>query len=131
MGGHNCYSFSISPEYLLKISYVSHRSKGKASDINTYQRMLAKKRLTKIKDYISDDGIFPTNIILNFERGRLNFEKITQQTDVNDDLEVGVLGWLDIRPAYKSAWIIDGQHRLFAYSGHEKALKSKLSVLVF
>jgi DNA sulfur modification protein DndB len=131
MGGYNCYSFSISPEYLLKISYVSHRSKGKASDINTYQRMLAKTRLKKIKDYISDDGIFPTNIILNFEKGRLNFEKIKQQTDVNDDLDVGVLGWLDIRPAYKSAWIIDGQHRLFAYSGHEKALKSKLSVLSF
>ncbi|WP_276503279.1 DGQHR domain-containing protein [Terrimonas pollutisoli] len=131
MGGYNCYSFSISPEYLLKVSYVSHRSKGKASDINTYQRMLAKARLKKIKEYISDDGIFPTNIILNFERGRLSFEKIKQTTDVDDNLEVGVLGWLDIRPAYKSAWIIDGQHRLFAYSGHEKALKSKLVVLAF
>lgn len=131
MGGYNCFTFSISPEYLLKISYVSHRSKGKASDINTYQRMLAKTRLKKIKDYISEDGIFPTNIILNFERGRLNFEKIKQETDTSDDLEVGVQGWLDIKPAFKSAWIIDGQHRLFAYSGHEKSLKSKLVVLAF
>ncbi len=131
MGGFNCYSFSISPEYLLKVSYVSHRAKGKASDINTYQRMLAKSRLNKIKDYISDDGIFPTNIILNFDRGRLFFQKIKQETELDENLDSGVLGWLDIKPAYKSAWIIDGQHRLFAYSGHEKALKSKLSVLAF
>lgn len=131
MGGYSCFTFSISPEYLLKISYVSHRSKGKASDINTYQRMLAKTRLKKIKDYISEDGIFPTNIILNFERGRLTFQKIKQESDVDDDLDVGVLGWLEIKPAFKSAWVIDGQHRLFAYSGHEKALKSKLVVLAF
>lgn len=130
MAGYNCYTFSISPDYLLKISYVSHRSKGKASDINTYQRMLAKSRLKKIQEYISDDGIFPTNIILNFEKGRLSFAKIKQETD-SDDLDVGVLGWLDVKPAFKSAWIIDGQHRLFAYSGHDKALKSKLVVLAF
>jgi DGQHR domain-containing protein len=131
MGGYNCYTFSISPEYLLKISYVSHRSKGKASDINTYQRMLAKSRLNKIKEYISDDGIFPTNVILNFEKGRLFFQKIKQETELDNDIDSGVLGWLNVKPAYKSAWVIDGQHRLFAYSGHEKAFKSKLSVLAF
>ncbi|MGA1978411.1 MAG: DGQHR domain-containing protein [Bacteroidales bacterium] len=131
MGGYNCYTFSISPEYLLKISYVSHRAKGKASDINTYQRMLAKSRLKKIREYISDEGIFPTNIVLNFERGRLNFQRSSQLSETPEDIDVGILGWLDIRPAYKSAWIIDGQHRLFAYSGHDRALKSKLSVLAF
>ena len=62
MGGYNCYTFPISPEYLLKISYVSHRSKGKASDVHTYQRMVAKSRLKSIQKYISEDGIFPTNI---------------------------------------------------------------------
>ncbi len=41
------------------------------------------------------------------------------------------MGWLDIRCAYKSAWIIDGQHRLFAYSGHVQAAKARLSVLAF
>lgn len=131
MGGHSCYTFSISPEYLLKISYVSHRSKGKASDINTYQRMLAKTRLKKIKEYISDEGMFPTNIILNFERGRLNFQKTRQESENLENIDVGMLGWLEIKPAFKSAWIIDGQHRLFAYSGHENALKSKLVVLAF
>lgn len=126
MGGTSCYTFSISPEYLLKIAYVSHRSKGKASDVHTYQRMLSRSRLNKIKKYISEDGVFPTNIVVNVENRRLRFERIGQ-----DEQENGVLGWLDIKPAYKSAWIIDGQHRLFAYSGHEKAHKARLAILAF
>ncbi len=131
MGGAHCYTFSISPEYLLKISYVSHRSKGKASDVDTYQRMLSKSRLNKISQYIADNGIFPTNIVINMERSRLQFEPVEQKKEQSGDQDAGVLGWLDIRPAYKSAWIIDGQHRLFAYSGHPQAPKSKLSVLAF
>lgn len=126
MGGTNCYTFSIPPSYLLKISYVSHRSKGKASDVHTYQRMLSKSRLNKIRQYISNQGIFPTNIVVNLEPKRLRFERIQQE-----DQENGVLGWLEIRPAYKSAWIIDGQHRLFAYSGHDLAAKGRLAVLAF
>ena len=131
MGGSSCYAFSISPEYLLKIAYVSHRSKGKASDVTTYQRMLSKARLNRIKQYISRDGIFPTNIVVNMENKSIRFERIKQETDKNDDIECGIAGWLFIKPAYKSAWIIDGQHRLYAYSGHAKAKKSVLSVLAF
>lgn len=127
MGGFNCYTFSISPEYLLKISYVSHRSKGKASDVDTYQRMLTRARLRKIRQYISDDGVFPTNIVVNLDGRKLRFEKVQQVPDSDG----GVLGWLDLRPAYKSAWIIDGQHRLYAYSGHPRARKGVLSVLAF
>ena len=48
MGGYVCYTFSIPPEYLLKIAYVSHRSKGRGSDVSTYQRMIQKSRLQKI-----------------------------------------------------------------------------------
>lgn len=131
IGGVSAYTFAINPEYLLKISYVSHRSKGKASDVNTYQRMVSKGRLATIKKYISDDGVFPTNIVLNIDRNRLNFERVKQANSKTDELDSGTLGWLDIKPAYKSAWIIDGQHRLYAYSGHEKATHSHLSVLAF
>ncbi len=128
MGGFNCYTFSITPDYLLKISYVSHRSKGRRSDVSTYQRMLSKGRLNKIREYITDSGIFPTNIVVNIDKNRLQFERINQEGDPEDS---GVAGWLSIRPTYKSAWIIDGQHRLFAYSGHDRAAKSRLSVLAF
>jgi DNA sulfur modification protein DndB len=131
MGGAYCYTFAISPEYLLKIAYVSHRSKGKASDVNTYQRMVTKARLATIREYIADDGVFPTNIVLNIDKNRLSFERVKQANSKVDEVESGTLGWLDIKPAYKSAWIIDGQHRLYAYSGHERASNSHLSVLAF
>lgn len=130
MGGHDCYTFSIAPEYLLKIAFVSHRGKGKASDVHTYQRMLNKGRLAKIKEYIQDDGVFPTNIVLNLEKGRSTWDRSVQEEN-SSDLDVGVLGWLRIRPAYKSAWIIDGQHRLYAYSGLERAKTGKVAVLAF
>lgn len=131
MGGTSCYTFSISPEYLLKIAYISHRAKGKASDVNTYQRMVGKSRLTKIRKYILENGVFPTNIVLNLEEKFVQFDRIGQSINDKHDSEYGVLGWLTIRPSYKSAWIIDGQHRLYAYSGLEKARKSKLSILAF
>lgn len=131
MGKHICYSFPVSPEYLLKISYVSHRSKGKRSDVNTYQRMLAKSRLAKIRQYISEEGIFPTNIVVNLDSRRVTFHRVKQENEKEEQKESGVLGWLDIRPAYKSAWIIDGQHRLYSYSGHARAKTSHLTVLAF
>ncbi|NWD78630.1 DGQHR domain-containing protein [Pseudomonas gingeri] len=131
MGKQVCYTFPISPEYLLKISYVSHRSKGKASDVHTYQRMLAKGRLGTIRKYISEQGVFPTNIVVNIDKKFASFERIKQETQKEESEASGVLGWLSLRPAYKSAWIIDGQHRLYAYSGHEYAKTGHLSVLAF
>jgi len=131
MGGNNCYLFCISPSYLLKVAYVSHRSKGKGADIDTYQRMVRKSRLNKIKEYISDGGIFPTNIVINLDKKRLDFQRSHQETQSELSQDKAIFGWLNIRPAYKSAWIIDGQHRLYAYSGHEKATKDILPVLAF
>jgi DNA sulfur modification protein DndB len=129
LGGGDAYMFAISPEYLLKVSYVSHRSKGKGSDIDTYQRMMKRSRLRKIHEFIEEKGTFPTNIVVNVDSRRLQFYKTKQEGE--GDTESGVLGWLDIRPAYKSAWIIDGQHRLFGYSGSKLASKARLAVLAF
>ncbi|GAI17496.1 unnamed protein product, partial [marine sediment metagenome] len=129
MGKSKCYIFSISPEYLLKIAYVSHRVKGKATDIDTYQRMIKKSRLNNIRTYITENGIFPTNIIISLESGKkhIRFEPHGKK-GIKGEAEYGTL---IITPCYKSAWIIDGQHRLFAYSGHERAATSHLSVLAF
>lgn len=128
MGKITCYSFSLRPEYLLKIAFVSHRARGHATDVDAYQRMIQKNRLKKIREYISDDGIFPTNIVLNMERAKYTRFDVGEQ-EVND--QAGRFGWLTISPAYKSAWVIDGQHRLFAYSGHPRADSSYLHVVAF
>jgi DGQHR domain-containing protein len=129
MGGYPCYTFSVSPEYLLKVAYVSHRAHGQGSDVAAYQRMVSKARLRKIARYISEpDSIFPTNIVVNLEGGkRAQFMRAKQELEG----EFGILGWLTLRPSYRSAWIIDGQHRLFAYSGHPLAASSRLAVLAF
>ena len=128
MGGHTCYTFTIHPEYLLKIAFVSHRAKGKATDVDAYQRMIKKSRLKKIREYISDDGMFPTNIVLNVEKSKhLRFDRGKQEGKG----EGGRFGWLTLSPTYKSAWVIDGQHRLFAYSGHDRSCSDYLSVLAF
>lgn len=121
------YSFCVSPEYLLKIAFVSHRAKGKASDVNTYQRLMKRTRLNSVRQYISEGGIFPTNIVVNIENSRwLEFSKGKQESEGK-----ATSGWLKVRPSYRVAWIIDGQHRLFAYADHPKAAKSTVSVLAF
>ena len=127
MGKYTCYTFAIAPEYLLKISYVAHRAKGKATDINTYQRMVKRSRLKKIRDYISDNGLFPTNIVINIEkRNALRFDKAAGSSPHGAEY-----GTLHLKPTYRGAWVIDGQHRLFAYSGHSRAKTSYLNVLAF
>lgn len=128
MGAHTCYSFSITPEYLLKIAFVSHRAKGKARDIDTYQRMIKRSRLKNIREYINNGGMFPTNIVVSIEgRRSLRFDKGKQEGGP----EGARYGTLHLTPSYRSAWIIDGQHRLFAYSGLDRARTSHLSVVAF
>jgi DGQHR domain-containing protein len=126
MGGNTAYTFSISPDYLLKVGYVSHRAKGKASDVDTYQRMISKGRLKSSRKYIHEElNVFPTNIVVSLD-GKQRFDLSKKMDNSVDDL-----GWLHISPNYKAAWIIDGQHRLFAYSGSSRAKSSRLSVLAF
>lgn len=128
MGSLTWYSFAIRPEYLLKIAYIAHRAKGKAIDLDAYQRMISKSRLKKIGEYISAEGVFPTNIVVNVEAEKhLRFDRGKH----DGDDEGALFGWLTLTPAYGAAWIIDGQHRLFAYSGHARSASSYLNVLAF
>ena len=129
MGGVECFTFAATPEYLLKIAYVSHRAKGKASDVDAYQRMLSQPRLKRIAEYIEESGIFPTNIVVNLsgDAKRVRFERAEQ----HDDTGAGTFGWLRLDPTYRIAWVIDGQHRLYAYPRTSRAATGILSVLAF
>jgi len=128
MGGLTFYSFIMEPEKLLKIAYISHRAKTNEESINTYQRMAKKSRLKRIADYIHlQEGIFPTSIIVNVETDKpLRFDKAAGMAGKNI-----VLGTLYIPNRYRTAWIIDGQHRLFAYSDLEEAKSAALPVIAF
>jgi DNA sulfur modification protein DndB len=129
MGGSKAYTFAIRPSELLKISFVAHRGRG---SLETYQRMVSRKRLTEIAKFIDEDGVFPTNIVINFQpqrRGsRLRFDVGSQEPGT---LPGARLGYLTIPPVYQSAWIIDGQHRLLAYSDHRRASSASLTVTAF
>jgi DNA sulfur modification protein DndB len=128
MGGKSYYNFMIEPEKLLKIAYVHHRSpikKDEYMDENAYQRMLNKGKLKQIDEFIMKDGFFANNIIVNFTKD-VEFEPIPRSGD-----ERMSLGYLKIPHYYASAWIIDGQHRLYGFSNNEKRFSNTVPVLAF
>lgn len=112
MGGVTFYTFLIRPDELLKIAYVGHKASRDIENLETYQRMLQPKRLKKIEEYINSGGKFPTNIVVNLKTNRRSGLKFQEQNKVGDE----VLGILHLPPNYASAWIIDGQHRLYGYA---------------
>lgn len=133
MGKKSFYAFAIEPSKILKISYVCHRYRGNDErTLLTYQRMLKKKRLKEIRKYIETGGMFPNSIILNFASGKhgLNFSPITHK-DKTDDGTKAVLGILSLPTQYKSAFIIDGQHRLYGFSDTKESKIATLPVIAF
>ncbi len=112
MGGETFYTFLMRPDELLKIAYVGHKASRDIENLETYQRMLQPRRLKKIAEYINEGGKFPTNIVVNLKTGkraRLKFDFI-KETGTE------TLGKLQLPSNYASAWIIDGQHRLYGYA---------------
>lgn len=111
LGGHLFYSFVATPEQLLKISFVNHRTLNDPKGAPSYQRLISKNRMKQIQKFISAGGFFPTNIILNFaKKPRFEIREKNDETDVH-------FGNLYLPDTYKSAWVIDGQHRLYSFAG--------------
>ena len=117
MGGHTYYSFSIEPEKLLKIGYVLHRNKANKKFMPTYQRLIKRSRLKSVQEFVEDGGFFPNSIIINVDskRKKLRFDKAASSVD-NALSKIGVLY---LPKKYRSAFIIDGQHRLYGYANSE------------
>ncbi len=112
MGGETFYTFLISPGELLKIAYVGHKASRDIDNLETYQRMLQPRRLKKIAQYINGGGRFPTNIVVNLK----NRKKTRMRFDAKQTYGDEAWGTLYLPPNYASAWIIDGQHRLYGYA---------------
>lgn len=112
MGGETFYTFLIRPDELLKIAYVGHKASRDIENLETYQRMLQPRRLKKIAEYINGGGKFPTNIVVNLKTAK----KTELRFDAKEKFGEEALGVLHLPPNYASAWIIDGQHRLYGYA---------------
>lgn len=112
MGDRTFYTFLIRPDELLKIAYVGHKASRNMENLETYQRMLKSSRLKKIAEYINGGGKFPTNIVVNLKTGK----RTGLRFDDKEKAGEAALGVLHLPPNYASAWIIDGQHRLYGYA---------------
>ncbi|MBI5935290.1 MAG: DGQHR domain-containing protein [Chloroflexi bacterium] len=122
------YSFMATPEQLLKIAYV-HRRGSSVQDakkvVLTYQRMIEPAKLKAIHEYINKQKSlpFPNSIIINFNE-KVVFELAPQRDNINN-------GMLRLPRSYGSAWVIDGQHRLFGYAMSERRKKDLVPVIAF
>lgn len=129
MGGYNYYSFALEPEKLLKISYILHRV-NITNDDRGYQRLVKKSRLKEIETFVNDKGYFPNSIILNINTKNdepLNFDKLSCTHD--SKLTQPVI--LHLPRRYHSAFIIDGQHRLYGYSNSKFKSTNSIPVVAF
>lgn len=129
MGGFTYYEFSIEPAKLLKIGYVLHHSMAISSEMVTYQRIIKKSRLQQIRKFINAGGYFPNSIIISVDAksGSLQFDQV--KPNLNSKLYK--MGILHLPNKYHSAYIIDGQHRLYGYSDTEYANKNAIPVVAF
>lgn len=118
LGRHRAYTFFADPKHVLPITFVNHRDLRDPDAAPSYQRLIHKQRVKDIANFIKGGGFFPNSIILNFKR-RVRFDPLKPED------ESGIApGELTLPNTYKSAWIIDGQHRLYSYTELEEGDKS-------
>lgn len=127
MGGYTYYSFAIEPERLLKIAYVLHRNNANMRWMPTYQRIIKKSRLKKVSQFVENGGFFPNSLILNIDNGgkKLQFDRADKQSGST------TLGMLRLPRKYRSAYVIDGQHRLYGFANSQRASTELVPVVAF
>lgn len=129
IGGQTYYSFVATPRHLLKIAFINHHALDHPAGQPAYQRMISSTRIKRIGQFIRKGGYFPTNILVNF-RDSPRFDLISNK-DKNSDPNIR-FGWITLPSRYRSAWIIDGQHRLYGYSHIDDGqLDQSLFILAF
>ena len=128
IGGQVFYSFVATPRNLLKISFINHQALNHPDGRPAYQRMISSLRIKRIGKFIEQGGFFPTNILINFsDKPRFDLISNAENTDRNIKF-----GWITLPSKYRSAWIIDGQHRLYGFSRIDNSfLDQSLFVLAF
>jgi len=129
MGGHEYYEFSIELEKLLKIGYVLHRNEANKNMMPTYQRIIKRKRLKEVQSFINDGGYFPNSIIISIDSGGRKLQFDESPTKLDDS--ISKIGVLHLPKRYHSAYIIDGQHRLYGYSDSEYANTNSIPIVAF
>ncbi|MBN1274266.1 MAG: DGQHR domain-containing protein [Candidatus Aminicenantes bacterium] len=128
--GQYFYSFSIEPEMLLKMGFILHRSDLSSDVTLAYQRLVKKYRLKVIGKFIDEGGYFPNSIIINIDTKKDRKLRFSEPQKIPHDSSTD-LGILYLPQTYKSAFIIDGQHRLYGYSRAQNKSHSTIPVVAF
>lgn len=127
-GAHTYYNFVVTARHLLKIAFVNHQALNHPDGRPAYQRMINKKRINDIGVFIQKGGYFPTNVLINFTE-KCRFDLLANKDNADQNLKFGSLY---LPSKYKSAWVIDGQHRLYGFSNiPDRYLDTPLFVLAF
>lgn len=128
IGGETFYSFVSTPRHLLKIAFINHQALNHPDGKPAYQRMISSTRIKDIGNFIRKGGFFPTNILVNFSDSP-RFDLISNKENSDPNVK---FGWITLPSKYRSAWIIDGQHRLYGFSHlDDNYLDQSLFVLAF
>jgi len=116
-GNDRIYCLFIPAHILLDVAYVLRIESGQKK---AYQRFLDKSRLLKIAKFLEDGKSFRNSILLalganaKFAAKRVRWGKVTS---------FGFrIGLLKVPRQYASAWVIDGQHRLYGFARAERDL---------
>ncbi len=128
--GDTCYSFSVSPDFLLKIGFILHRTESNRETSQAYQRLVKKPRLKDIAKYIDQGGYFPNSVIINIatkSNKPLNFKE-AEKIEHDSSTQYGIL---HLPQTYRSVFIIDGQHRLYGYSKTKSQSNHTIPVVAF
>lgn len=133
MGSFTYYSFVMQPEQLLKIAYVLHRTNANNDYddlLPSYQRLIKKERLQSVREFINTGNFFPNSLVISIDTSRsdLTFDLAPAHFNQNKLMKMGVLHLPQI---YQSAYIIDGQHRLYGYSDSEHVEDNSIPVVAF
>jgi len=98
-GNYTFFVFKITPEFLLKSCRVLRHFKSDNS--GRYQRILSLKRIRdEIPTFLNKEVAFLPSSIVCVSKNALHFHK----------------GELTLISSYGSLWIMDGQHRLYAFT---------------
>jgi len=106
--GNTMYMLGMHPGLLLKIAYVYRRTGVKP---DAYQRLINKDRLDNISRFFKESKnlLLPNPVIIVFDKDVRNKVRYYKGKKI-----------LKFSTALCSAWIIDGQHRIFGFRDHPK-----------
>ncbi len=129
LGEHVCYTFSIDPARLLQIGYILHHHSVNNDSMPAYQRLIKRERLGQIRKFVEAGGFFANSLIINIDTNGqdLQFDEIT----TGEHNSLSQVGILHLPARYRCAYVIDGQHRLYSYSGSKLANSHTLPVVAF